>query len=97
MGPKEREIKRRLRVLEHAGKIGNVRMTCRYFGLSRSTIDRARRPADQELVQLLDQLSRRIVLLLERRGLLIADPERPGYRWFRCYIAGKPRVLNGYS
>ena len=36
MGPKEREIKRRLRVLEHAGKIGNVRMTCRYFGLARS-------------------------------------------------------------
>ena len=27
MGPKEREIKRRLRVLEHANKIGNVRMT----------------------------------------------------------------------
>ena len=26
MGPKEREIKRRLRVLEHAEKIGNVRM-----------------------------------------------------------------------
>ena len=20
-----------------------------------------------------------------------------GYRWFKCYIAGKPRVLNGYS
>jgi transposase-like protein len=40
MGPKEREIKRRLRVLEHAEKIGNVRMTCRYFGLSRSTFYR---------------------------------------------------------
>lgn len=40
MGPKEREIKRRLRVLEHADKIGNVRMTCRYFGLSRSTFYR---------------------------------------------------------
>jgi hypothetical protein len=37
MGPKEREIKRRLRILERANKIGNVRMTCRYFGLSRST------------------------------------------------------------
>ena len=40
MGPKEREIIRRLRVLEHAEKIGNVRMTCRYFGLSRSTFYR---------------------------------------------------------
>ncbi len=40
MGPKEREIKRRLRVLEHAEKIGNVRMTCRYFGLARSTFYR---------------------------------------------------------
>jgi transposase-like protein len=40
MGPKEREIRRRLRVLEHAEKIGNVRMTCRYFGLSRSTFYR---------------------------------------------------------
>ena len=28
MGPKEREIKIRLRVLEHAQKIGSVRMTC---------------------------------------------------------------------
>ena len=40
MGPREREIKRRLRVLEHAEKIGNVHMTCRYFGLSRSTFYR---------------------------------------------------------
>ena len=29
MRPREHEIKRRLRVLEHAEKIGNVRMTCR--------------------------------------------------------------------
>jgi DNA invertase Pin-like site-specific DNA recombinase len=40
MGPKERERKRRLRVFVHAEKIGNVRMTCRYFGLSRSTFYR---------------------------------------------------------
>ena len=40
MGSKEREVKRRLRVLEHAEKIGNVRMTCRYFGLARSTFYR---------------------------------------------------------
>ena len=40
MGSREREIKRRLRVLEHAEKIGNVRMTCRYFGLAPSTFYR---------------------------------------------------------
>jgi hypothetical protein len=38
---------------------------------------RACRPSDAELTQLLDTLSRRIVRLLERRGLLIADPECP--------------------
>lgn len=40
MGPNQREIKRRLRVLKHAEKIGNVHMTCRYFGLARSTFYR---------------------------------------------------------
>ena len=48
MGPKEREIKRRLRVLEHADKIGNVRMTCRYFGLSRSTFYRWKTKYDKQ-------------------------------------------------
>ena len=38
---------------------------------------RARRPSDAELIQLLEALSRRAVRLLERRGLLIADPECP--------------------
>ena len=38
---------------------------------------RARRPSDAELAQLLETLSWRIVRLLERRGLLIADPECP--------------------
>jgi len=38
---------------------------------------RARRPTDTELAQLLDTLSWRIVRVLERRGLLIADPEYP--------------------
>ena len=40
MGPNQREIKRRLRVLKHSEKIGNVHMTCRYFGLARSTFYR---------------------------------------------------------
>jgi transposase len=48
MGPKEREIKRRLRVLEHAKKIGNVRMTCSYFGLSRSTFYRWKTKYDKQ-------------------------------------------------
>ncbi len=36
--------------------------------------DRARRPTNDELTTLLDTLSRRIVRVLERRGLLISDP-----------------------
>ncbi len=40
MGPNQREIKRRLRVLKHAEKIGNVHRTCRYVGLARSTFYR---------------------------------------------------------
>jgi ribosomal protein S27E len=38
---------------------------------------RARRPTDLEVARLLDRLSRRIVKLLERLGLLIADPACP--------------------
>ena len=48
MGPKEREIQRRLRVLEHAEKIGNVCLTCRYFGLARSTFYRWKTEYDKE-------------------------------------------------
>ena len=33
----ERELKRKLRVLEHAQQSGNVAKTCRYFGIPRST------------------------------------------------------------
>jgi hypothetical protein len=42
-----------------------------------ATFHRARRPQPDELVKLLDSLSRRIVRLLERRGPLIADPVHP--------------------
>ena len=45
--------------------------------ISRATFHRARRPTDTELAQLLDTLGRRIVRVLERCGLLIADPEYP--------------------
>ena len=45
------------------------------FRGQRPTFRRARRPTGDELTRLLDRLSRRIVRVLERRGLLIADPE----------------------
>jgi len=32
----ERDIQRKLRVLQHAEKIGNARKTCQYFGIGRS-------------------------------------------------------------
>ena len=33
MSNEEREIRRKLRVLEHADQSGNIRLTCRYFGI----------------------------------------------------------------
>ena len=36
MSNEEREIRRKLRVLEHAGQSGDIRLTCRYFGIPRS-------------------------------------------------------------
>jgi ribosomal protein S27E len=42
-----------------------------------TAFQRAHRPSNTELTQLLDTLSRRIVRALERRGLLIADPVHP--------------------
>jgi hypothetical protein len=44
---------------------------------ARVTFHRARRPQRHELVKLLHSLSGRIVKLLERRGLLIADEAHP--------------------
>ena len=40
MNDQDREIQRRLRVLRHAEETGNVRQTCRYFGLARSSFYR---------------------------------------------------------
>jgi len=40
MNEKQRVVKNRLRVLEHAKKIGNIRKTCRYFGIPRSSFYR---------------------------------------------------------
>ena len=33
MNKAQRDIRRKKRVLEHAARIGNVRKTCRYFGV----------------------------------------------------------------
>ena len=33
----KRDIRRKLKILEHAEKIGNVRKTCRYYGISRQS------------------------------------------------------------
>jgi hypothetical protein len=51
------------------------------FRGNRAVFHRACRPTGDELTRLLDRLSRRIVRVLERRGLLIADPEYPSLDW----------------
>ena len=45
------------------------------FNVPHAVFHRIRRPIRDDLVKLLHTLSGRIVKLLERRGLLIADPE----------------------
>ena len=45
------------------------------FNVPHAVFHRTRRPIRDDLVKLLHTLSGRIVKLLERRGLLIADPE----------------------
>ena len=47
------------------------------FSRHRAVFHRARRPTDTELAQLLDTLCQRIVRVLERLGVLIADPVHP--------------------
>jgi len=47
------------------------------FGGRKTCFHRARRATQDQLLQLLDTLSRRIVRVLERRGLLIADAADP--------------------
>ena len=48
MNEEQRLVQKRLRVLEHAQKIGNVRKTCRYFGIGRSSFYRWKRAFDRE-------------------------------------------------
>jgi hypothetical protein len=42
MDKDQREIRRKLRILEHADRIGSVAVTCRYFGIGRSSFYRWR-------------------------------------------------------
>jgi transposase len=37
MTPEQREIQRKRRVIEYAEQTGNIRKTCRYFGVGRSS------------------------------------------------------------
>ena len=48
MNEEQRLVQKRLRVLEHAQKIGNVRKTCRYFGIARSSFYRWKRAFDRD-------------------------------------------------
>ena len=38
MNKAQRDMRRKTRVLEPAARIGNVRKTCRYFGVARSVV-----------------------------------------------------------
>lgn len=42
MNEEQREVRKRLRVLEYAERTGNIRKSCRYFGIARSTFYRWR-------------------------------------------------------
>jgi len=48
MARRDQEITRKLRVLEHAQRTGNVRKTCRYFGVPRSNFYNWRKRYEQE-------------------------------------------------
>ena len=48
MNEEQRLVQKRLRVLEHAKKTGNVRKTCRYFGIARSSFYRWKKAFDRD-------------------------------------------------
>lgn len=47
MSKAKRDIRRKLRILDHVKKIGNIRKICRYFGVSRAIFYRWRDAYDQ--------------------------------------------------
>ena len=72
MNEEQRLVQKRLRVLEHAKKTGNVRKTCRYFGIGRSSFYRWK-PMSNELRQLIHTIAHRVGRYLERQGLVERD------------------------
>lgn len=48
MNEEQRLVQKRMRVLEHAQKTGNVHKTCRYFGIARSSFYRWKSAFDRE-------------------------------------------------
>ena len=48
MNEEQRLVQKRLRVLEHAQKTGNVHKTCRYFGIARSSFYRWKSAFDRD-------------------------------------------------
>jgi len=48
MARRDQEIARKLRVLEHAARTGNIRKTCRYFGVPRSNFYNWKKRYEQE-------------------------------------------------
>ena len=48
MNAEQRLVQKRSRLLEHAKKTGNVRRTCRYFGIARSSFYRWNRAYDRD-------------------------------------------------
>jgi len=48
MNEEQRLVQKRLRVLEHAQKTGNVRKTCQYFSIGRSSFYRWKSAFDRE-------------------------------------------------
>ena len=48
MNEEQRLVQKRMRVLEHAKKTGNVRKPCRYFGIARSSFYRWKKAFDRD-------------------------------------------------
>lgn len=44
----KQDIKRKLKIFAHAAKIGNIRKTCRYFGIARTNYYKWRDKYDKE-------------------------------------------------
>ena len=72
MSQAKRDIKRKLRVLNHAKNIGNIRITCRYFGVSRAIFYISKSAYDQfneeELINKKPYLETRVLRILVERA-----------------------------